>query len=75
MGLLANTSALNPQELDNSASLVEEEPETFGQSVAALHQELSMKILGGCCGTDNRHIRCLAKRLGSAERGSSCSVS
>lgn len=75
VGLLANTSALNPQELDNSASLVEEEPETFGQSVAALHQELGMKILGGCCGTDDRHIRCLAKRLGSVDRGSSCNVS
>jgi homocysteine S-methyltransferase len=63
VGLLANTAALSPEELDNSAGLVEEEPEAFGRSVASLHGELGMKILGGCCGTDDRHIRCLAKQL------------
>ena len=64
-GLLANTAALNPEELDNSVDLVAEAPETFGQSVAGLHGELGMKILGGCCGTDDRHIRYLATRLAS----------
>jgi homocysteine S-methyltransferase len=68
VGLLANTAALNPEELDNSTTLIEEEPELFGRSVAALHTELGMRILGGCCGTDDRHIRCLAKRLGPLDR-------
>jgi len=63
IGLLANTSALSPEELDNSAELVVEAPETFGSAVAALHSELGMKVLGGCCGTDDRHIDCLARRL------------
>ncbi len=63
VGLLANTAALSPEELDNSAGLVEEEPEAFGQNVAGLHGEFGMKILGGCCGTDDRHIRCLAEQL------------
>jgi len=62
-GVLANTAALSPEELDNSASLVEEDPETFGNSVASLHRELGLKILGGCCGTDDRHIRSLAAQL------------
>ena len=70
-GLLANTAALNPEELDNSAALVEEDPETFGRSVAALHTELGMKILGGCCGTDDRHILYLATQLQSAATGES----
>ena len=65
VGLLANTAALNPEELDHSIHLVAEAPETFGQSVAGLHGELGMKILGGCCGTDDRHIRYLASRLAS----------
>jgi len=64
-GLLANTAALNPEELDNSNGLVTEEPGIFGQAVASLHGELGMKILGGCCGTDHRHIRHLAKQLTS----------
>jgi homocysteine S-methyltransferase len=60
---LANTAALEPEELNNSEELVEEDPETFGKSMARLHAELGMKILGGCCGTDDRHIENLAKRL------------
>jgi homocysteine S-methyltransferase len=63
IGLLANTAALSPEELDDSTSLVEEDPESFGNSVAALHRELGLKILGGCCGTDDRHIRSLAAQL------------
>jgi len=66
IGLLANTAALSPEDLDDSASLVEEDPETFGQSVAGLHSELGLKILGGCCGTDDRHIRSLARQLAAA---------
>ena len=63
IGLLANTAALNPEELDNSTALVEEAPDIFGQMVASLHKDLGMKVLGGCCGTDDRHIRSLAERL------------
>jgi homocysteine S-methyltransferase len=63
VGLLANTSALSPEELDNSDRLVEEDPDVFGSSVATLREELGMKLLGGCCGTDERHIRSLAQNL------------
>lgn len=62
-GLLANTAALKPEELDDSDNLVTETPETFGPSVGDLNRDLGMKIVGGCCGTDDRHIRHLAKRL------------
>jgi S-methylmethionine-dependent homocysteine/selenocysteine methylase len=65
IGLLANTAPLSPEELDACAELVTEEPEAFGQDVSALHGELGLKILGGCCGTDDRHIRCLAAHLSS----------
>jgi homocysteine S-methyltransferase len=63
VGLLANTSPLSPEELDNSTELAEEEPETFGADVAALYDDPGMRILGGCCGTDERHIEALARRL------------
>ena len=62
-GLLANTAALSPEELDASPELVAEEPELFGRQVGALYSELNMKVLGGCCGTDHRHIECLAQNL------------
>ncbi len=63
IGLLANTAALTPEELNESSSLVEEDPQLFGQRVARLHGELGLKILGGCCGTDQRHIRALGREL------------
>ena len=63
VGLLANTAALKPEELDSSDTLVEEAPEVFGRSVADLREDLGMKILGGRCGTDERHIGSLAARL------------
>ncbi|GFO69123.1 homocysteine methyltransferase [Geomonas limicola] len=63
VGLLANTAALSPEELDNSEELIEEDPEVFGRSVAALRRELGMQVLGGCCGTDERHIESLARHL------------
>jgi len=66
VGLLANTAALTPEELDNADSLIEEEPDVFGRDMAALHKELGTRILGGCCGTDHRHIGNLAARLAGA---------
>jgi len=63
VGLLANTAALEPEALDNSDALVTEAPEAFGQTVANLHGELGMKILGGCCGTNEHHIGALADHL------------
>jgi len=68
LGLFANTAALTPEELDNSESLVEEDPDIFGQAVAELHAEFGLKLLGGCCGSDDRHIRSLAIRLASSKR-------
>lgn len=69
IGLLANTAALSPEELNESSSLVEEEPAVFGKLVAGLHRELGLKILGGCCGTDERHIRSLGTELVTAGIG------
>jgi homocysteine S-methyltransferase len=69
-GLLANTAALTPEELDNADALVEEAPAVFGRDMAALKSELGIKILGGCCGTDERHIGDLAARLAQIKSGS-----
>ncbi len=67
IGLFANTAALSPEDLNNSAELVEEDPEIFGKSVAALNRIPGLKMLGGCCGTDDRHIRALASELAEKE--------
>ena len=73
IGLLANTAALSPEELNESSCLVEENPDSFGQSVAGLQREFGLKIVGGCCGTDDRHIRSLAALL-AASAGAGAAV-
>ncbi|MCF7761217.1 MAG: homocysteine S-methyltransferase family protein, partial [Cephaloticoccus sp.] len=68
IGLLANTAALSPEELDGREDLVETEPIHFAKAMLELHRRPGLKILGGCCGTDDRHIRALAGLLAQAYR-------
>ncbi|WP_156839410.1 homocysteine S-methyltransferase family protein [Novosphingobium aquimarinum] len=63
-GLRANASRLSHEELDNSEVLDEGDPAEFGR----LHRDLAsklpgLKVIGGCCGTDHRHVGCAAKSL------------
>jgi homocysteine S-methyltransferase len=63
LGLQANTSPKSPGELEGSAELETEDPELFADRVLELHRKFGLRILGGCCGTDARHIGSLAARL------------
>ena len=63
LGFQANTSAKSPKELDNLSYLDTIPPEEFGSMMIALHKEFGIKVLGGCCGTDARHIAQIAKYL------------
>ena len=63
LGFQANTSSLSPEELEGSFQLETEDPDIFAESMIYLCKRFGTKILGGCCGTDNRHIESLAKRI------------
>jgi homocysteine S-methyltransferase len=62
-GLQANTSAKSPAELEGSSNLDGEDPRRFAEGMIQLYREYSLKILGGCCGSDDRHILEIAKLL------------
>jgi S-methylmethionine-dependent homocysteine/selenocysteine methylase len=62
VGLKANASTLPPEELDKLDHLEEGKPEVFAALMAGLHAG-GLKVLGGCCGTSDAHIRALARRL------------
>ncbi len=62
-GLQANTSPLPYAELDGAGELHCLEPEEFAQDMLRLKQEQGLKILGGCCGTDLRHMEAVARGL------------
>lgn len=58
-----NTSARTPEELDNLPHVDSTDPQPFAASVLELMQCSSVRIVGGCCGTDASHIRALSQRL------------
>lgn len=62
IGLQGNTSRRPPEELDGAADLDAEDPHAFAAEMWALHERFGTRILGGCCGTDERHVRGIAVR-------------
>ena len=63
LGIQANTAQVSYEELDNAAELVTSEPEALAEDMMALKDICCLKIFGGCCGTDGRHMREIARRL------------
>lgn len=63
LGIQANTSPLTYEELDGSLDLKSSEPEELAESIKQLSKVSGMKIFGGCCGTDGRHMEQIAKSL------------
>ena len=60
-GLRANASTLSHAELDEAEELDEGDPEALGAGYAALRMHLrNVTVLGGCCGTDERHVAAVA---------------
>ena len=56
-GLRVNASTLSHAELDEMEELDEGDPEALARDNAALQGQLpSVRLLGGCCGTDHRHV-------------------
>ena len=56
-GIRANASCKSHAELDEAVELDEGNPAEFGRSYAVLNRRLkNLRVVGGCCGTDHRHI-------------------
>jgi S-methylmethionine-dependent homocysteine/selenocysteine methylase len=62
-GLKANASTLPPDQLDRLDHLDEGSAAEFADGMVALRHAHGFGILGGCCGTSDRHIRALAAKL------------
>jgi Homocysteine/selenocysteine methylase (S-methylmethionine-dependent) len=60
-GIQANTSCLSPEELNESVCLKSSSSFELGERMMALHKDFPLKIVGGCCGTDNSHMRRIAE--------------
>ena len=58
----ANTSARDPSELDGLSELETEDPDVLADVMLEAYQEYGTLFMGGCCGTDTRHIESLARK-------------
>lgn len=63
-GIQANTSPLPYAVLDCAPQLQCSEPEQFAEEMVNLKKVGQFQIFGGCCGTDNRYLECIASKLG-----------
>jgi len=65
-GLRANASRRSHAELDASTDLDAGNPVELGAEYRALQRSLpALTVVGGCCGTDHRHVAAIAQALGS----------
>jgi S-methylmethionine-dependent homocysteine/selenocysteine methylase len=60
-GVRANASRMSHAELDEADELDEGDPEELAQRYRELHGRLpNLTVVGGCCGTDHRHVGAIA---------------
>jgi S-methylmethionine-dependent homocysteine/selenocysteine methylase len=61
IGIRANASTMSHAELDAADALDDGDPEDLARRYQALMGRLpAVQVLGGCCGTDLRHIRAIS---------------
>ena len=69
-GIRANASRMSHAELNEAPALDIGNPEELGQEYAALKRRLpGLNVMGGCCGTDHRHIEQIASACAPLFRG------
>jgi homocysteine S-methyltransferase len=60
----ANASRMSHAELDDAVDLDDGDPDEFGRESAEIRKRFSsINVLGGCCGTDVRHIQAIAQAI------------
>lgn len=61
-GIVANASRCSHAELDEAEALDDGNPEELGQQLAGLRKRFpQIRVLGGCCGTDMRHMTAISR--------------
>jgi homocysteine S-methyltransferase len=68
LGVKANAADASARALDASTTVQADEPEPWAQQLYQLHERHGLTLLGGCCGTDERHLFSLALRMASDHR-------
>jgi S-methylmethionine-dependent homocysteine/selenocysteine methylase len=63
-GVRANASTKSHAELDDAAVLDDGDPDDLARRHSGLRSQLpNLNVVGGCCGTDDRHVRAICRTL------------
>lgn len=63
-GIRSNASRLSHAELDVAETLDDGDPDEFGHlHLQIFNQMPHLRVIGGCCGTDDRHVQCVSHHL------------
>jgi len=63
-GIRPNASRLSHEELDAAEELDPGDPDDLAAQCGLLAKQLpALAVIGGCCGTDHRHVGAIAKAL------------
>jgi len=66
-GVVVNASRCSHAQLDQAEALDPGDPKELGEQLAQLRrQHRGLRMLGGCCGTDMRHMAQIARATGTA---------
>lgn len=66
-GLRANASRRSHAELDAATELDAGDPDDLGRRYRELQALLPrLNVLGGCCGTDHRHVEAIIREVASS---------
>jgi homocysteine S-methyltransferase len=61
IGIQANSSSRDQLDLDGASETRRDSIEDWVQQMLILHRDYGMKLLGGCCGTDDRYLAGIVK--------------
>ena len=67
-GTYANTSRLSPAQISAGASLRPSSPTELLAALQQLHRSFPLQFFGGCCGTDDRHMRLIMEWVSRLSR-------
>ena len=63
IGIWANASAREHSELEQTNQTVADDIDTWTDAMVKLHKAHGVKILGGCCGTTDQHLRSICEQV------------
>jgi S-methylmethionine-dependent homocysteine/selenocysteine methylase len=63
IGYQANASSLDHRQLDGAVNLQADDVSDWGRLMITLNRKYGVKILGGCCGTSDKHLQYITQNI------------